>query len=76
MSGIHVFDQTCKHQDSVYFITSDRFFGLELLKKYDQKEEMDFEDGTLKYRKIVLKTFKKWELVTEIKDRLFASNLS
>ena len=48
------------------FITLGGLFGLELFKKYDLKEEMDFEDETRKNIEIVLETFKRLDIVTEI----------
>ena len=37
-----IYDWSCKYEESVFYLSTNGMFGIELLKKYDREEDMHF----------------------------------
>ena len=66
-----IYDWSCKNEESVYYISTNAMFGIELLKKYDREEDMHFDHETRTFIEITMKTLLRLKVISEIKSCYF-----
>ena len=66
-----IYDWSCKNEESVYYISTNAMFGIELLKKYDREENMHFDHETRTFIEITMKTLQRLKVISEIKSCYF-----
>ena len=68
--GIY-YDWSCKNEESVFYLSTNSMFGIELLKKYDWEEDMRFSTNTRTFIEIALKTLQTLDMASQIKSSYF-----